>query len=152
MHYRLVFSIWIIDCSASSIRKGLLCFIRKGQQPLVIVPGLYVYSSVMPWHLCRVCSQANRRRQHQPGRRPQVSRADFVPTWALIPKDWHGTRILRYTLAHCSWCHGGWDRRLAYQIFICLLCSVQILWTGKMHYVWISARAASDKEIRLFGQ
>ena len=40
---------------------------------------------------------------------------------------------------------GGWDRRLAYQIFICLLCSVQILWTGKMHYVCISARAASDK-------
>lgn len=40
---------------------------------------------------------------------------------------------------------GRWDRRLAYQIFICLLCSVQILWTGKMHYVWISAKAASDR-------
>lgn len=43
---------------------------------------------------------------------------------------------------------GRWDRRLAYQIFICMLRSVQILWTGKMHYVWISAGAASDKENR----
>lgn len=50
----------IIDYPASCTQKGLLCFIGKGQQPLVIVASLCVYSSVMPWHLCRACSQANR--------------------------------------------------------------------------------------------
>lgn len=93
---------------------------------------------------CR--SQPNRHRQHQPERHSQVSGADFVPTWALIPKAWHGTWIVWYSHAHCSCCYGGWDRRLAYQIFICLLCSVLILWTGKMHYVWMSAGVSSDKE------
>lgn len=96
----------ITDYPASSVVKGLLCFISKGQQPLVIVPGLCVYSSVMPWHLCGACSQANRLCQHQPERRPQVSGADFVPTWALIPKDWHGTHILWCSCAHCSHHHG----------------------------------------------
>lgn len=90
-----------------------LFLLGKGQQPLVIVLGLCVCSSVLPWHLCGVRSQANRRRQrqHQPERRPQVSRADFVLTWALIPKDWHGARILWYSHAHSNCCHGGMGQK-----------------------------------------
>jgi len=40
---------------------------------------------------------------------------------------------------------GGWDRRLVYQIFIHLLCSLQTPWTGKKHYVGISADAVVNR-------
>lgn len=96
----------------------------------------------MPWHLRCACSQANRPGQHQPAGRPQVSEAD-CDSQKL-------TRHLNPVVLACPLkplpLRMVCDRRLLYQIFICLLCSVQILHTGKMHYVWISARAASDKE------
>lgn len=92
LHLHLV----IINYSASSALKGLLCFIRKGQQPLVIVPGLCVYSSVMPWHLCNAPSQAIRRRQHQPARRPQVRQGRLCPHMGFDSQrqTWHSRPVV----------------------------------------------------------
>lgn len=63
----------------------------------------------------------------------------YVTDMALAPCGTHMP-----TVAVTMW--GFCDRMLAHQIFICLLCSVQILQTGEMHYVWISAGVASDKK------
>lgn len=107
----------------------------------------------MPWHLRAARSQTKQPLQPLPqeaagevsagerdGPCPHMGFDSQSPTWHSHPA------ALMPSVARCH--GGGWDRRLAYQIFICLLCGVQILWSGKMHYVWISAGAASDKSNR----
>lgn len=114
------------DCPVSFTVDRWLCFIMKGQQPLVIGLGVCVYSSVLPWEVCPTHQQEKRLSQHQLERRPQVSGARLFPHVAF---DSHKSSCPLELLPRGCW---GRDRRPVHQIFICLLCRALIIPTGEI--------------------
>lgn len=127
--------------------KGLLCFMReRATTPCNCSGSLCLF-------ICYALASVPR---SSPGKQapPAPAGGAFAgergqtlsPHGLRFPENETALKSRRASQAHCSGCHGwGMGPRRAYQIFICLMCRVQILWTGKTHYVWISVGAASLK-------
>lgn len=119
--------------------KNQIRFISTGQLALSLLPFCCVCSSAVNWHL-----PAARQIGHwqlPPKRQTHVSGGDSVSSWALTPKEWHGTQILGAVTTTAAMGDAG---QKSYQIFIRLRRVMQILWSRERRSVWVGVGAATD--------
>lgn len=118
-----LYCVWIIDYCVSSTHTELLFYQQRAATSCNCV-GLYVYSSVMPWHLWQ--SQAAGSSQDS----PQV-RGHSAPCERTVS---HRTAGQSRALWLMQW---GWASR-AYSIFICLIFTVHNVCSGKcIMFGWV---------------